>query len=242
VNGIDDILKRAAHLQTLRDRASNKHEAEAAARALAALLDKHQLEEAELKTPTAVEGIVETPDEDPLYAEKRTNPWKMYLATTLCKHYGVAVLRGRGRNQREKFFTMIGRPSDIAIVRYMFAWLSIEATCLLNKEARGRGVVYRRSWMFGFVRGIQEQLTAARRAAWAHGTSTALTVLGDRERLAWEHAKTIYGNAKVVDPSPKRAEAAAYYAGRARGLASKLGNADELPSGHRALHPPEETS
>src|SRR2546421_209940 len=56
-----------------------------------------------------------------------------------------------------------GTPSDIEIVRYMYAWLTTEAERLVN-HASVKGRTGRNSWFIGFVTGVREQLHAAKQA------------------------------------------------------------------------------
>jgi len=229
---LDKILERARALQTLRDRASNRHESEAAARALAGLLDKHQLAEAAIPADASQEPQL---DKEPLYTYRRVIAWKMLLARVLGTHYGVAVFRQktffqkRRRAGSECGILMAGRPDDIAIVRYMFAWLSVEGMRLLNMDPASSGRAFRQSYMTGFVAGIKVQLVEARKVAWAGASSTALAVLQSREERAVAVAEselTIRG--KGIAPPEQHHDTRGYLHGFSEGRKVPLD--DTLPA------------
>jgi len=228
---LDKILERARALRSLRDKASNRHESEAAARALAALLDKHQIEEASIPAEGGQEPAI---DYEPLYTYRRVVAWKMLLARILCTHYGVALYRRPPTRRAPGYACMMaGRPDDIAIVRYMWAWLVAEAVRLLEREG-GEGRSYRQSWMTGFVSGIKLQLTEARKVAWSGASSTALAVLTSREQRAHEaasRAATITGH--EYEPRSTTDDVRGFFEGQARGRAVSLD--ETLPAHERQL-------
>lgn len=168
---MSDILDRARKLLRLRERAATPGEAQAAARALAKLLDKHRITIASLEMSGAADAQSMFADKtDPLLTFTRLPGWKSHLIKLLCRHYGVAYWRrkstrgadGRGRQLYSYAIHLCGREDDVAVVRQMFAWLSVEATRLSHGECEGRGAPSHNSWRRGFVAGIGRQLTGAR--------------------------------------------------------------------------------
>lgn len=163
----EDIIAKAKKLIALRDRGSTPQEAEAAARVLAKFIDKHRISVAQLETESGdVEACV-VDESEPLFAFRNLQLYRRVLCEVLCEHYGVAWWQRTvrvGRNQRGNIYNrglyMCGRPSDIVLVRYMFAWLGTEAERLGRKQADGR--VARKSFCLGFVSGLRAQLAAAR--------------------------------------------------------------------------------
>lgn len=237
-----DAIEKAKRLLALKEGAATAGEAQAAAFALAKLLDKHRISMAEIESAGAApaEGVIADED-NPLTEWGRAIGWKRNLIAALCNHYGVASWRrkhraGLARDGRLKYVSAIhicGRPSDMDMVRYMYAWLSGEATRLCKSEAGGSGLRHANSWMLGFVDGIQTQLQAARAEAVKHTSSSVALVL--RRRLDDAAAKL----AEAIDPSnvtyyQNRGDEEARAEGKIRGKNHHLGQ--NLDAGaHRAL-------
>lgn len=185
------LLERARALRTLRDRAGTKGEAEAAAHALAALIEKHRLGDAEAGCLPAEEILVD--EVAPLITYKRMSTetaWRFALLEALAEHHGVAVYRradyyrrsDTGRRTVTYALVLSGRASDIAIVRYMYVWLEADMDRLGNRERSN----VRTSWLLGFAVGIRDQLKAGRREARVAANPAAIVHLD--QRLAQVHA------------------------------------------------------
>lgn len=177
---LESVIRKVQALRDLAARAGTIHEAQAAAAQADALLQKHRLTEAEIEASGCVvaEGIVD--DDRPVVDGKRLDSWRTRLAATVAEHYGCvahSTRRYQGGHQASVELKIAGRPSDIEIVRYMFAWLSAEVTRLAAREPAGA----RHLFKHGAVTGVDETLVAARRRAdaehtKAHGGSVALAV------------------------------------------------------------------
>lgn len=176
------VLDKIAKLRALAANAGTQAEAEAAAAQAAALVAKYQIDEAqvEVSDPTRAERV-EVADEPLFRSDKRNEKWRSMLAGGLAQAHGCWVVYtsviGFCR------YRIAGRPSDVAIVRYLFAWLSIEIARLAERE---RGFAAKTSFRLGAVHGVltaMERATAAERAAVRTGASVALTVV-DNSALA----------------------------------------------------------
>lgn len=192
-----EVVALCRKLLRLQKRAATAGEAQAAAHALARLLDKHRLTLAQLEAAGERQPGACTADTDrPLYTWRRVEPWRYRLGAVLCEHYGVATWERRwrkwpGGSPRDSGMYLCGTVEDVALVRELFAWLVPEALRLAAPECRGRGRVYRNSWLEGFVAGLHHQLKLARAAAEeqarAEGQRTAALVLwGEHARRAEE--------------------------------------------------------
>ncbi len=190
------LLERARALRALRDGAATKGEAEAAAHALAALIEKHRLDEAEAEGQAggvpAEEIVVD--EIAPLLTYKRMSTetaWRFALLEALAEHHGVAVYRradhyrrsDTGRRTVTYALVLSGRASDIAIVRYMYAWLEADMDRLGNRERSN----VRTSWLLGFAVGIRDQLKAGRREARVAANPAAIVHLDQRIAKADAH-------------------------------------------------------
>lgn len=220
-------------IQKLRSLASSSNANEAATAAALAnrYIDQFRLSEIDLATDTISDPMVE--DNDPIYETGKVNPYKASLVNVLAKHYGVAhyinMTYPSGRKVRS--YKLVGRTSDIQIVRYMYAWLVLECQRLSDCEAKGLklGRVYVASYQSGFVEGIREQLEASRIEAKKEATSAAIVKLDNRlaESDVWMNAK--HNNIKnLKHRSYRHINRAAAEAGRSQGrnihLGAALGN------------------
>lgn len=217
-----NILEKAQKLLTLRDRAATEGESLAAARALAILLEKHRLTTAEVETasPDQREEIA-IDEERPLFIIKRLAVWKHRLLNVLTRQYGCATFRRRGMLGNAQH--LVGQPSDIAMVRYMWAWLTNEIECLV-RVSPFRGRVARDSFREGFVMGIAEQFIAAKAEAVGSSSSEAGLVLASRFEDAIKHMhKGIKGLRTQPVYTTRRVHHGAMNAGKRRGLNHHLG-------------------
>ncbi len=105
---------------------------------------------------------------------------------------------------------IVGRPSDTAIVRYLYAWLSLDLARIATREARGRGASWKRSWLVGAVTGIREQLAA-------------LVRLDRRGAEAMEALQLLYPDRRSRKARPTYVQREAYANGHEHGKSVHLG-------------------
>lgn len=238
---MNDILEKAKKLLALRDRAGTRGEAEAAARALAKMLDKHRITMAQLHTQG--DGGAESAIADektPLIVWRRAVTWRRSLIETLCKHYGVAHWSAKrlvgftrdGRKKYSKAVHLCGRPSDVALVRHLFAWLTVELTRIGSAECAGHGTAFKNSWMLGFAEGIDEQLNQAREEVMQDMGDAAMVLQSRADEANRALEEQVQGLCTIGYTMSYRPEA--YAAGQRRGAAHHLG--EKLDTGNaRAL-------
>ena len=203
---IANVIARVNKLRELSKGNTNEHEAAAAARAAASLIDKFQLSEMDLelkgeKDAEPVEEIAE-----PLYETGRAMLWVDHLATALCEHNGctyywkhvynpmkVAQKNPNASRDSYKAAVMVGRKSDSEIVRYMFTWLQPVIVDLMKTNAYGRGMRYSQNYALGVVKGIKYQLDLEhqeiKNEAAKTNQSQAMVLLDNRTTLAESHLK-----------------------------------------------------
>jgi hypothetical protein len=232
-----DPIEKARKLLQLRDRAATPGEAQAAARALALMLDKHRITVAELEMRDGEHGEPMAADEsNPLLTFTRMPRWRSQLIAVLCRHYGVAAWQKsayigrsmRGRRKLQHAIHLCGRASDVDMVRHMFSWLSAEAERLAHQECVGHGAVVYNSWRSGFVVGIDTQLCSVREAVTEHHTEAAL-VLQSRHQQAAEHLASCVKILETTTHYRFLHSEAAHAAGKKRGESQHLG--DRLDAG-----------
>jgi Protein of unknown function (DUF2786) len=149
---IQAIIDKVQKLRRLA-RSDNVNEAAAAAAAADRLIQEHGLAEAQLQAEGAkpAESVVE--DESAFAKWHGQAPtWQRILVSGLITHYDCAsYLTWKCDDLHLKpalVQQVIGRPSDIAMARYMWGWLSVEIERLAQLH-KGNG----RSWLDSFRRG-----------------------------------------------------------------------------------------
>lgn len=235
------VVAKARSLLNLRRHATTPGEAEAAARALAKIIERYRIDEAALDGSCC--EYVET--SDPVWSGTVVPPWKEHLIAALGRNFSVQVSRldevvwRSSRTCTVKGYYLCGTPTDIAAVKHMFAWLSAETVRLgriFGKRLGGR----RRSvgqWRLGFVHGVISQLRAARKEARedAPVATKALVVLDERYAKVQAFFDQMHPNrppATMLTPPPRFTNA--YLAGVVSGGKFHLGKS--LP-GHKEQNP-----
>lgn len=227
-------------VQALRNLAACKaatiDEAAAAARAAELLIQKHQLAEVELQAVSAevAEAIVD--DDNPLTDwGKRQKVWQNILLHALAENYNCSNVIRR-KDETQNIYT-IGRPRDIEMMRYQFAYYVLELTRLAQLLAprdlrRGSGKTWFNSFYRGATSAIIESLKSARREVRQQASSTALVFINKHmqeieqlkaKKYPWCSTKTFGGK---VNPD-------AYRMGKQAG--ANLQVKPGLPSGVRGL-------
>ena len=194
---IQDIIDKVQKLRRLATSA-NLNEAQNAAAIAERLIAQHQLSEVELSVEKGIsEPIIEA--ETFLYETGKVVQWKKNLAIMLARHYNVYVYNNvdygeDGRGRKKSRFAMIGKPSNIAILEYQFAFLMQEITRLSSNMFwyLGAGIsVERNSFCEGAVSGIMDKLRAEKKEVSQTASSSALMVMQKEynEAMGWANQK-----------------------------------------------------
>lgn len=174
------VLDKIAKLRALAAGATTQGEAEAAAGQAAALAAKYQIDEAQIEAASG-ERAEEIGEGDELWtSETRNEKWRSCLAAALAEDHGCAMIRTSWDGLT--IYHIAGRPSDVALVRYLFAWLHVEIARLSERE---RGRAAKNSFRYGAVVGVLGAMRAARKGetqASAHGQATALAIVSRAEQ------------------------------------------------------------
>lgn len=120
------------------------------------------------------------------------------MCHVLVSHYGCAAWNDATWISGRKYsrYRVVGRRSDIQIVKYFYSWLTLECERLSQKEARGMGKVFANSYCEGFVIGIAQQLKARRLEVQAQASSSAIVKLDERSNLARQELDRLHTNLK----------------------------------------------
>jgi hypothetical protein len=216
-----DIIERIKRLRNLAENAAASiHEAATAAKLAEELLQKHEIEEAEIEFST---GSNESPEEDPTpitdWGQKQA-VWENILATALCKAYncqGVMKVIDDGTKRKTGFY-VIGRPSDTQVVKYQMAFFVAEITRLAHKIApksmsKGEGKTWHHSFRRGAVHAICEALKEAKKEVQATASSNALVVLNKHRDEALDLKMRLYPRSRTVNFSSNNLDVNAYRKG-----------------------------
>jgi hypothetical protein len=185
------IIEKVRKLLAL-SKSSNVNEATNAAAIANRLIDEYRLSVADYDDMVG-ESDPMMEDPEAVYSTGRIVPWKVRLIGVLAQHYGCATYNSvtfpKGR--KESHIKLVGRKSDIDIVRYMSGWLMVECQRLSDLEAKGKGKVFCNSYCEGFVAGVSAQLAASRTEAQKAATSSAIVKINSRynESVAYLHSQ-----------------------------------------------------
>lgn len=222
---ISSVIAKVQKLLALSN-SSNAHEAANAAAAANKLIDEYRLSEIDLEVQSESDPLIE--DDSPIYETGRVTLWKNVLIHVLTTHYGVAHYNDAyfPEGRQVSRFKLIGRASDIQIVRYMFTWLIAECQRLANLQVKGQGRVAVASYCTGFVSGISTQLQASRQEVQKTATSEAIIKLDSRLQESRNFMYNKYTDMKKSKyQSHSQFDSQAFAAGQKQGRNIHLGSA-----------------
>jgi hypothetical protein len=141
----------------------NANESAAAMAAAQRLMTQHSIESAMLEEPEEVE----TPEEpitifdafdDALDNSTRTKvTWKTRLSVALARHNACKVYLKGGA------IHLVGRPTDVATIRYFYKYCVREVERLTKAQGRGHGRTWYNNYRLGVVETIGEKLRAMKK-------------------------------------------------------------------------------
>jgi hypothetical protein len=195
----EKIIDRVKKLLALGE-SDNPNESAAAMAAAQRLMTEHAIEQAMLDTTEEKddEQVVDFSDrEDALNQDKRYVNWKGQLAVTLSDANGCHCWRNQGR------LHLVGRPSDVATVRYFFAYCVREIDRLVKLQGRGHGRTWMNNYRHGVVDAIRIKVRAEKKdlveemRSKATGMSlvvvnNAIAKVEERAKLSADHATRIH--------------------------------------------------
>lgn len=221
----ENIITKVRGLLRL-SRSSNVHEAAAASAAADRLIQQYRLEETAIEVETG--EARESAGVEPTYLRRwrRRPAWQRYLIRGLCNHYDVAYLyHTRGDVVEAR---MWGRPSDMAMVRELLAYVEDE----IERLVRGyRGATARRSFRLGAVAGVTEALRASKKASLATAATSTALVLASRSEES-RAAMEKYAGGKIPTgrrPRVATVEEQAFFDGKQAGRRMDLNPGKRLP-------------
>jgi len=152
----DEAIEKVKKLHRLAT-SNNQHEAALAASRAQEIMDRFKLESFSLNYETngsAPDEPIKNYDFDPLDAGTRrlaSSRWRLFYAIAQCNQC-------KGYTSRFGGIAVVGRPSDVNTVRYLYAWLTREVDRLAERDCRGNGRTYANNYRIGVVETISERL------------------------------------------------------------------------------------
>lgn len=241
------IVSRVKKLLALAEGNANEHESAAALAAAQRLMTEHAIETAMLEEPELDQAA---PDEEIVNfscwddaldnSTRQRVTWKIRLSVNLANHNGVKVYTRGGT------IHLVGRPSDVATVRYLYGYCVREIERLTTAQGRGHGRTWYNNYRLGVVDGIAEKLTAMKRdllgemrekanrqgGAALVRINTAIEKVEERRASVerWAQQNMNLGRARA---SYSRYDGSARERGRRDGKSINLGGGKGLGSGSR---------
>lgn len=156
-------------------KSSNQHEAALAAAQAQRIIDEHKLDieaidyDAQDKERDA-EEVRDFGYADPLdkYSHESTHRWYLQLASIVARANGChTIYANRIFNEELNAGCMIkivGHPSDVQTVRYLYAVLKGEVQRITKENTKGNSWAYRRAFSLGVVDTISRKLSEQKQA------------------------------------------------------------------------------
>lgn len=230
-----NVLDKIAGLLQLAEKNNSVHESAAAASAAQALLTKYRLTKADLSEHSTEKKEAVGVAHKPLFEGNRQVAWRMDLAVAVTTTNGCRLYLGThredynphtNRSKNVVAVKLVGRESDIQIVRYFYEYLSreIERLCQAGVEAGElRGKTACNSFKMGAKSAVTARLYEGHRAsreeaqkALTAGTSTAIVKLDNADAEVAEYYNGLrLGKGKARQSV--RLDAGAYNAGKQAG-------------------------
>jgi len=211
------------------------------------LMDEHNLTEAMLE----LDGKQTEPDEEIIDFGKHGAPldtdlargksYKYVLTSVLSKLHGVLIYRGGGQ------LHIVGRPTDVETVRYIFSYLVNQIEALVAKHGRGMGVTWRNNYCTGAANGVGQRLREEhgawrkeQRAPFANNPNALMRVDQALERIQQKHQEArdfAYSTLRLRQDSTGKAKfnSGARALGAQHGRNISLGGKAALGAGHKQL-------
>lgn len=203
------------------------------------LLIKHKLSMAEVNAASATldadEAIVE--GASPLYSGERVVHWKSYLANVISQINGCKMFIRYSRNPKQVRYAVVGTPSDIEIVRYLFDSIVSQIDFLCHQAMSfgyGTGKTYSNNFRFGAAQTVAERLQAVREQVRSEYKGSTALVLVDKQEAAvsaWvdknvgKLSRGVSSNSRADNSAFNQGKAAGHKVALNKGLTAKAGPA-----------------
>ncbi len=230
-------LDKVTKLRALGARATTQAEGEAAYAKAEAIIAKYQIDESQIEVNDPQRTETVSGSDEPLWSGKARKSWISILASALARIHGCAVVSGSTAWGSAYSCRIAGRPSDVVIVRYLFAWLHVEIERLSEREeGRAAKNAFRLGAVTGAVRAIRaaQGEVAAPVAAPIPGGSSFAMVLSSRADESMGVFEAEFGKKIKNHKGPTTTDRSGAY-GRGREAGERLAPKHGLGSGGKTL-------
>lgn len=153
------IVARVRKLLALAEGNANENESASALAAAQRLMTQHSIESAMLEEPDTDDVAPDEPivnfrawDDALDNSTRKSVTWKVRLSVHLADHNACKVYMCGPATH------LVGRPSDVATVRYLYRYCVREVERLTREQGRGHGRTWYNNYRLGVVDGIGEKL------------------------------------------------------------------------------------
>lgn len=229
----EDVFKKVKDLLRLAENNDNLAEATLAFGKAQELLSKYNLSMSDIEHDLEAKEAIE--EQEGIESNGRMASWKKALASSIaranqCFSYTKMIDKST--------IKVVGRPSDIQIVNYMYLVISreIERLCKVNQPSnlnKSSGKIWSNSFKIGAVKAISDRFNEVKKQSMENADEKAIV----RVEKRFEEAKTFaYKNEKIVTKgSSYRKNEGAYGAGYKSGQQIHANSGLGSGKGHLAL-------
>jgi hypothetical protein len=233
----ESIIEKIKKLRALAGNNNSVEEVATATRLAEELIQKHQLEDAELEISFgSTEQVLE--DQEALTDWKlRQTIWQNSLLSCLCQAYNCEGVLKQTKDGSLAFYA-IGRPSNISTLRYQYSYFVLELTRLAQSLSpfglkRGSAKKWYNSFYHGAVQAIGSELRRSKQEIKSTANFSALAIIDKQAREALDLKHRLYPRAGSKKLHIRNINYDAYNIGKQAG--SSLGPKPGLALGVRGL-------
>jgi hypothetical protein len=166
-----NLLLKIKKLMALADDKASKEESAIAFGKAQALMLKHKIDVAMLNSveeedKEEAEIFKNSPLNEEDLGKKSLATWKKMLARVLCEFNGCFTYT------HGTHIILVGKPSDVATVRYLYSYCTRQIDKLTRKHCRGQGRTYSNNFRLGCVSAIKQSMKDERDAMLAELQAT----------------------------------------------------------------------
>lgn len=168
-----EAIEKVKKLLRLAEHNPNKAESESAAAKAQSIMDEHNLS---IATVNALTGR----EQEPIYRFESSplnegnngtkSTWKQRLGSALARLNGCEMYL-KGPN-----FILVGKPSNVETVRYLYAYCEKQIDALVKANCKGQGRIYANNYRIGCIDGIKSAIEAERKANFDRLRKEAVTI------------------------------------------------------------------
>lgn len=152
-----ETLLKIKKLMALANGSSFQEEAASALGKAQALMLKHKVTQAMLEDTVeedgeSIESFYESPLNEEDRGKRKLSMWKYRLTSVLCQFNGCYVF------QSGCHLILVGKPSDVDAVRYLYGYCRREVDRLTALNCKGHGRTYANNFRIGCVEAIREAM------------------------------------------------------------------------------------